>query len=130
MVAADFSTFAKAGDTVHVSVDGAALGSGAPGVISSAPFGLPTSGSPLDSIKIRFERTGPDAATGLFEQTLGSVQFLADPTTTPAVYFDKRLNYAFVLLGDATKPVATDARDPQFNGKGLHVVAIPYEVLQ
>ena len=126
MVAADYSTFATGGEVVHVSVQGAAVGFGTAGMLSSAPYGFSTLGVTLDGAKIRFDRGATDGAAAFFEQTLGSVQFLADPTTTTATYFDQRTNYAFVLLGDASKPVTTDAKDLQFDGKGLHVVAIPY----
>jgi hypothetical protein len=95
-------------------------------MLSSSPYGFSTLGVTLDGAKIRFDRGPTDGAPAFFEQTLGSVQFLADPTTTTASYFDQRKNYAFVLLGDASKPVTTDAKDLQFDGKGLHVVAIPY----
>jgi hypothetical protein len=126
MVPAEFSTFAKSGSTLHVLVNGIELGSGASGVLAPIPYALSTLGPSFDATKVRFERRGADAATVFFEQTLGSAQFLADPTTTTASYFDRRSNYAFVLLGDATNPVAADAKDLQFNGKGLHVVAVPY----
>ena len=127
LVPAEFSTFAKAGQTLHVTVAGGAAGSGATGVLAASTFAFATAGGDVDAVKLRFERKDAQKiVTGSFEQTLGSVQFLSDPTTTPSAYFDRRTNFVLVLLGDETSPVPLDDKDLHFDGKGLHVVAIPY----
>lgn len=124
LVTAEFSTFAKEGESFRVTLDQGAVGSGETGVLSAKPFAFSTTGGVQDAL-LRFERVdATEAVTASFEQTLGSVQFLSDPTT--ATYFDRRTNFAIVLLGDATKPVAQDERDLKFDGKGLHAVAVPY----
>ena len=127
LVAAEFSTFARTGESLRVTVSSGLAGSGTTGVLANAPYALATSGGPIDGDVVRFERLdSKNAVTASFDQTLGSVQFLSDPTTTPSTYFDRRTNFALVLLGDATSPVSQDEKDLHFDGKGLHAVAVPY----
>ena len=127
LVPAEFSTFAKPGESLRVTLDANPVGSGPTGVLAQAPYAFATSGGPLDAVKVRFERSnGSQVVTSSFDQTLGSVQFLSDPTTTPSPFFDRRTNFALVLLGDEANAVTVDEKDLHFDGKGLHVVAIPY----
>lgn len=126
LVTAEFSTLAKKGESFRATLDQRSAGSGETGVLSAAPLAFSSTGGVQDAL-LRFERVdATNAVTASFAQTLGSVQFLSDPTTTTSTYFDRRTNFALVLLGDATKPVAQDEKNLQFDGKGLHAVAVPY----
>jgi len=69
-----------------------------------------------------------DGAPGdTFAQSLGSIQWVSDPTTAPSTFYDVRENYALVLVGDPSNLLlATNGRDPSFDGRALHVVAVPF----
>lgn len=127
LVTAEFSTFARKGGSLRVTVDDRPAGAGLTGVLSSDAYAFTTAPGFVDGAKLRFVRTDlSNVDTASFTQTLGSVQFLSDPTTTPAPFFARRANFALVLLGDENLPVALDGRDLHFDGRGLHAVAVPY----
>ena len=69
------------------------------------------------------------APTDQFTQSLDSIAFVSDPTLAPPDFYGVRENFVFALVGDpaATQSVQQNGgRDPAFDGKGLHVAAIPY----
>ncbi len=62
-----------------------------------------------------------------FGQSLGSIQWVSDPTTAPQSFYDVRENFALVLIGDPQNlMLSSDGRDPAYDGRALHFVAVPF----
>jgi len=102
-----------------------ALGAGTVGPSPATTIAF-ASDDPYEISSLRFRSPGsqPTEVT----QTLGSIQFVSDPTTSPATFFDRRATFAFVVVGDPkdTTALADGGRKAGFDGAELHIVAVPY----
>lgn len=64
--------------------------------------------------------------TGTVAQSLESVQYATDPTSTPEAFFGVRASFVFALVGDPKLgfDAGTPAKD--LTGRELHLIAVPY----
>lgn len=79
--------------------------------------------------------TGPEATLKVsdggkftYEQSLASIQHVADPTTTPSAFYGTRTQFLFLLLGDPKNPYLGWKSPEGITGKELHITAIPFVV--
>ncbi len=89
--------------------------------------------STYDDLGIRFDAWSGGHAFDRFGQSLDSIAFVSNATLTPPAFYGVRENFVFALVGDPNDPTSVQnlgGRDPQFDGRGLHVVAIPYATPQ
>jgi hypothetical protein len=86
-----------------------------------------------DDLGVRFDAWSGGHAFARFGQSLDSIAFVSNATVTPPAFYDVRKNFVFALVGDPNDPTSVQldgGRNPQFDGRGLHVVAIPYATPQ
>lgn len=123
-LAADASASVEAVDDAGVHPLAASLGPGQLGppivITVASPDGYEVS-------SLRFA-SGGDAGPAGVSQTLGSIQYVSDPTTSPAAFFERRASFVFVLVGDPADrtALADGGRKPSLDGAELHVLAVPY----
>lgn len=67
-----------------------------------------------------------EPATFTYTQSLGSIQYVSDPTTDPATFFDARTQVLFVLVGDPKDPYEAFKPAEQLTGRELHLTAVPF----
>lgn len=70
-----------------------------------------------------------DGASFTYSQSLASIQYVSDPTTDPATFFDPRTQYLFVLVGDPTDPYTAYKSPDKLTGRELHVTAVPFALV-
>ncbi|CAN5701332.1 hypothetical protein BH09MYX1_BH09MYX1_39010 [soil metagenome] len=61
-----------------------------------------------------------------FTQTLQSVQYATDPTSTTGTYFGERRSFFFALVGDPAIAFDPKASAQSLTGRELHLIAVPY----
>lgn len=101
---------------------------------TSLGTGTPSPTATLDVLNESYEGYGvwvtqvSDGAPGdTFAQSLGSIQWVSDPITAPSTFYDIRENFALLLVGDPNnRLLSTNGRDPAFDGRALHFVAVPF----
>jgi hypothetical protein len=82
--------------------------------------------SSYDGAGIRFEANG---GANVFSQSFDSIAYVTNPTLDPPTFYGIRENFVFALVGDpadATSVLNDGGRDPGFDGRGLHFIAVPY----
>ena len=124
---------ADASVTVALERDGggatlvSAVGVGKVGPTAPATISL-ASVDGYETASLRFTPSAV-AKPGDVAQTLGSIQYVSDPTTSPAAFFDRRQSVVFVLVGDPADTTALTVdggRKAVFDGAELHILAVPY----
>jgi hypothetical protein len=93
---------------------------------ASAPVPVTSTVASYDGDGIRFDATDAGAS---FSQSLDSIGYVTNPTLDPPTFWSVRANFVFALVGDPNDPtsvLSNGGRDPAFDGRGLHVTAIPY----
>ncbi len=63
---------------------------------------------------------------GSVQQTLKSIQYASEPTSTPSEFFGRRKVYLFALVGDPAVPYDASKPAQELTGRELRIVAIPY----
>jgi len=82
-----------------------------------------------DDLGLRFDEISGGQPFDHFGQSLDSIAFVSNPNVDPITFYAVRDNFVFALVGDPNDPTSVlqdDGRDVSFDGRGLHVVAIPY----
>jgi len=82
-----------------------------------------------ETLGVRFDALSGGQPADRFGQSLDSIAFVSDAVVTPPEFYGVRANFVFALVGDPNDPTSvknSGGRDPAFDGRGLHVVAVPY----
>lgn len=123
-LAADASANVEAVDDAGVHTLAPSLGPGALGPPTNITVASPDG---YEVSSLRFASAGDGGPTDV-AQTLGSIQYVSDPTTSPAAFFERRASFVFVLVGDPADrtALADGGRKAGLDGAELHVLAVPY----
>ncbi len=83
----------------------------------------------LDSLGLRADAISGQQPASRFWQSLDSIAFVSDESVDPKTFYDVRKNFVIALVGDPKDPTSVlkdGGRDPNFDGRGLHFVAVAY----
>jgi hypothetical protein len=83
----------------------------------------------LDSLGLRADAISGQQPASRFWQSLDSIAFVSDESVDPKTFYDVRKNFVIALVGDpkdSTSVAKNGGRDPAFDGRGLHFVAVAY----
>lgn len=117
VVQAHFANLSAVAGNVTLSVAGKPTADLAADTEVSAPFG------------IAYDPMALLVAThsgGSVSQSLESVQYASDPTSTPKAFYGVRASFLFALVGDPATAFDASAPAKDLSGRELHLVAVPY----
>ena len=100
----------------------------APSQASTPTTTVPVPDLDYEGYGVWFTQTTGGQTADTFGQSLGSIQWASNPTTAPTSFYDVRKNFALVLVGNPSDTLLmTNNRAPTFDGRALHIVAVPFE---
>jgi hypothetical protein len=94
----------------------------------SAPAKIGSLGT-YDGAGVRFDSFSGQQPFDRFGQSLDSIAFVSNPAVSPPDFYGVRENFVVALVGDPTDPASAlvnGGRNPKWDGRGLHIVAVPY----